>query len=141
LPKLSRITAVEAEKILPGVEKPGFCCKYQSYLFIATKKPGFWGFLGLSLGERNRVSVVDIKVICLSRQRNPVSGGFWGDPWGRETGFLFGISKLSVFRDKETRFLGVSGVIPGGEKPGFCCGYQSYLFFAKKKPGFWGFLG
>ncbi|WP_156331868.1 hypothetical protein [Planktothricoides sp. SR001] len=28
-------------RLLAGVEKPGFCCGYQGYLFLANKKPGF----------------------------------------------------------------------------------------------------
>ena len=36
-------------------------------------------------------------------------------PGGRETGFLLWISKLFVFREKETRFLGVTTKTCRGE--------------------------
>ncbi|MBD2543856.1 hypothetical protein [Planktothricoides raciborskii] len=53
-----------------GVQKPGFFSGYQSYLWVANKKPGFF-----VLADRP------------------------------ETGFLFGISQLSLGCKPETRFL------------------------------------
>ncbi|WP_354635789.1 hypothetical protein [Planktothricoides raciborskii] len=58
-----------------GRKKPGFCCWGKETRFLL-------------LGQRNRVSSVNITSYLWEAKKKP---GFWGsgaDCWGKETGFL-----------------------------------------------------
>ncbi|MBD2545257.1 hypothetical protein [Planktothricoides raciborskii] len=75
------------------------------------------------------------------RKRNPVSG------WGKETGFLLLVSGVICGMRKRNPVSGVLGVAVGRKKPGLMLlgernrvsvvNIRSYLWEAKKKPGFW----
>ena len=52
-----------------------------------------------------------------------------------ETGFLLCYQQLSLLCTKETRFL-IPTVNPYSQKPGFFSAINSYLYYARKKPGF-----
>ncbi|WP_190883171.1 hypothetical protein [Planktothricoides raciborskii] len=69
--------------------------------------------------------------------------GFWGSGggcWGKETGFLLLVSGVICGSEKETRFLGFWGWLLGQRNRVSGVRIRSYLWDAKKKPGFccWG---
>ncbi|KOR35517.1 hypothetical protein AM228_17650 [Planktothricoides sp. SR001] len=123
--------------LLAGVEKPGFCCGYPQLSVFCEKETRF---LGVYCGGRETGFLLWISaVICFLRKRNPVSGGFWGLLAGVEKpGFFCGYPQLSVFSEKETRFLGPNRRRSRHKKPGFCGGYQKLSVFCEKETRFLG---
>jgi hypothetical protein len=68
---------------------------------------------------RNRVSYPYITVISSIQTRNPVSKPPQITPKNPETGFLLGISQLSLAAKKETRFLNLRRPPPKMPETGF----------------------
>jgi len=102
-----------------GAKKPGFWGGYHELSVGCGKETRFLGFWGWLLGQRNRVSGVNIRSYLWVARKKP---GFWGSGvgcWGKETGFLGFWGWLVEERNR------VSEV-----------GIRSYLWEAGKKPGF-----
>ncbi|KOR38186.1 hypothetical protein AM228_03335 [Planktothricoides sp. SR001] len=88
------------------------------------------------LGQRNRVSAVGIRSYLWEARKKPAFWGSGGGCWGKETGFLGWVSGVICGSEKETRFLGSWGWLVGQRNRVSSVGIRSYLWDAKKKPGF-----
>ena len=130
----------------------------RSYLWVAKKKPGFWGPGGGWWGKETGIKVVNITAIfSASKPQIPVGAKHsgrqiiaeninlntaWASPYRSPVRKKTAVGVICGMRERNP-VSGVLGLAVGRKKPGFWGGYQELSVGSGKETrflGFWGWL-